>query len=489
MEQQQRSVPSKQTIEDAHRAKSTSRTYRTYQNQFLQFCKDVKSNLNPELATPVDCTDFFHHLYGLGKTARTVDSAKTSLVAYYKERRITPNPAQHAQSKQYVVGLKKYNKQHNIDDEKKAHPISVHELSVIMNALSVQHVFVGSMYRFLLCAAYLGCFRMGEMLSLTWDDVALNDDDKGKFVSIRLRWHKKASVTSDCQIYYLVDESVFPCLNICAMYSEYLKNVRKSGHNIASSAFVFPALSIASTGALTTNWYKKVDSLVVANQLKQIVESNGDLNTGISLHSLRRGGSFFRVFESPQRRFNFRELMAWCRWEDAKTCCEYLITRSISDSIDPTNLLRIRQMNDFAMNLESRFINTVRENNQSIQINHVQSPNVVQQSKIPKPIKSKQSTLDTFVAQSAIPTASSAKEAWNQWFNPIPELGLFRSIRSFSKDMIRQNRRKYSERLTLASAFQKYTTYDSFERSYSGFTLSYSSILKEVRKRKRENCL
>ncbi|RHY03977.1 hypothetical protein DYB30_009632 [Aphanomyces astaci] len=33
--------------------------------------------------------------------------------------------------------------------------------------------------------------------------------------------------------------------------------------------------------------------------------------------------------------------MTWCRWEDAKTCCEYLITRSITDEVGPKNMLRV----------------------------------------------------------------------------------------------------------------------------------------------------
>jgi integrase len=115
-----------------------------------------------------------------------------------------------------VVGLQKYNKQNNIDDEKKAHPVSVHELSIIMNAFSALHPFVGAMYRFMFSAAYLGCFRMGEVLNLTWDDVSIHNDEKGKYVSVRLRWHKKAHVESACQIYHLVDEIAFPCLKVCA---------------------------------------------------------------------------------------------------------------------------------------------------------------------------------------------------------------------------------------------------------------------------------
>ena len=60
-----------------------------------------------------------------------------------------------------------------------------------MNWFSNQHPLIGSMYRFMFYCAFLGCFRMGEVLALTWDDVALKEDENGKYVSIRLRWHTK----------------------------------------------------------------------------------------------------------------------------------------------------------------------------------------------------------------------------------------------------------------------------------------------------------
>ena len=51
------------------------------------------------------------------------------------------------------------------------------------------------------------------------------------------------------------------------------------------------------------------------------------------------------------------------------------------------------------------------------------------------------------------------------------------------------NNEMSSERQTLASAFTKYGNYEMFEVAYSGFKKTYSKILREVRKRKRENNL
>jgi integrase len=334
----------KEDIQDCFHAKNTKRTYKTYQSQFVKYCKVQKHNLIPKHAKTNDCIDFFHFLYSEEKkSARTIDCAKTALVNFFIDNGVDPNPAQHRDAKKYVKALQKYNRQHNIDEEKKAHPVSIHELSLIINAFAVYPRFVGSMYRFLFSACFIGCYRISEMLNLTWDDIALRQDPSGSYVSIRLRWHKKASVEEDSQVYCLVDEQSYPCLKVCTMFMEYQDMVRSIGINLSTRAFVFPSVSITEMGQPRINWYKALDQNQVRALLKDVVEKNADLPIGISLHSMRRGGCHYRTFESPERKFNFRELMAWCRWADAKTCVEYLVTKELSDAIDPRNLLRINR--------------------------------------------------------------------------------------------------------------------------------------------------
>ncbi len=65
-----------------------------------------------------------------------------------------------------------------------------------------------------------------------------------------------------------------------------------------------------------------------------------------------------------------------------------------------------------------------------------------------------------------------------------------------NKELFIDNRKRYSERVTLSLAFERYTSYQEFELVYSGYTSTYSgnayiiiAILKEVRLRKRENRL
>ncbi|RHY52842.1 hypothetical protein DYB30_011013, partial [Aphanomyces astaci] len=234
--------------------------------QFEAFYAHHKNGLNPNAATLEDCTDFLHHLYSLGRKTGSVDSVKTALVSFFKESCISPNPAQDMHVKRYGIGLQKYNRQNNIYDEKKAHPLTVHELSTLIKLFANTILF------------------------------------------------------------------------------------------------------------------------------------------------MRRGGCFYRVFESPERKFNFRELMAWCRWTDAKTCCEYLVTRSISDGIDPRNCMSIEQ---------------------------------------PKPVlppaRQRQLSLRECMVTKSIPTARSGRDPWDQWFTAYPKSGLFCAIKDFTKDMIKCDRRKYSE--------------------------------------------
>ncbi|KAF0740125.1 hypothetical protein Ae201684P_016649 [Aphanomyces euteiches] len=175
-------VPSKETIEESFHGASTRKVYKTYQNQFVAFCKENKRGLLPEQASAKECTDFFHYLYSNGKSARTIDSAKAALVAFFTTKNITPNQARDAEAKRYVVGLQKYNKLNNLDEVKKAHPLSVFELSAVMNAFAVYHPFVGALYRFMFCGCFLGCFRISEMLNLRWNDVDLGNDENGQYL-------------------------------------------------------------------------------------------------------------------------------------------------------------------------------------------------------------------------------------------------------------------------------------------------------------------
>jgi hypothetical protein len=44
------------------------------------------------------------------------------------------------------------------------------------------------------------------MLNLKWNDIGLRKDNKGQYLAIRLKWHKKDSVEEERQVYHLVDE-------------------------------------------------------------------------------------------------------------------------------------------------------------------------------------------------------------------------------------------------------------------------------------------
>ncbi|KAH9155508.1 hypothetical protein LEN26_003287 [Aphanomyces euteiches] len=326
-------LPTKQTIQESFLSASTLRTYATYQRQFT-----VKDGIDPLTSSTEECTDFFHHLYALGKSSRTIDSAKTALVALFKQNKIIPNPAQDIETKQYVVGLQKYNCQNNIDDERKAHPISVHELSLLFfffkfigKVQSLPRRYVSPLVLFriywLLSDVRIACFK--------WNDVEYGKAESGCYVSIRLRWHKKASVERECQVYHLVDEESYPCLRVCGFYNDYVDKVRACNISMDKDIFVFPHFTKLHDGSIKLDWFKPVDQKQLRLQLDILVAASPGLPYGISLHSMRRGGCYYRVFVSPERRFTFRELMAWCQWADAKTCCEYLVTRNLSDEINP----------------------------------------------------------------------------------------------------------------------------------------------------------
>ncbi|RQM31056.1 hypothetical protein B5M09_009470 [Aphanomyces astaci] len=91
------------------------------------------------------------------------------------QRRLTDELAcEHHRVKAHVLDLclnhltlQKYSKQNNVDEEKKAYPLTVYELSTLMNSLAHLHPFLGAMLRLLWAVGFIGCFRIiyGGMMS------------------------------------------------------------------------------------------------------------------------------------------------------------------------------------------------------------------------------------------------------------------------------------------------------------------------------------
>ncbi|KAG9411522.1 hypothetical protein AC1031_017159 [Aphanomyces cochlioides] len=406
------------------------------------------------------------------------------MVAMFKDRKVDPNPAQATDTKQYVVGLQKYNRHHNIDEENKAHPLSVHELSILMNSFGDLNPFLGAMFRFLFSVCYLGCFRISEVLSLRWSDLSRAESENGPYVSVRLRWHKKASVEKECQIYHLVDELSFPCLRVCGFHQDYVSAVRTAIIHMVDNAYVFPQIIGLQGGGIKVCWDKPMEQNYLRRRINDIVERSPELSVNVSLHSMRRGGSFYRVFESRERRFNFRELMAWCRWGDAKTMCEYLVTKNLSDAIDPRNLLSRPKSTGFVVSSNNSTPMTAEAIADFI-IKSLQEQDALPVVK-KLPTISKQTTLNSYVVPRTIPSAHSAQEAWQQWFYADVANGRPCALKDFTKAMVKMDRKKYSERQTIATAFSKFQSFELFANAFAGHTETYTSLLKEVRKRKRD---
>ncbi|KAF0704738.1 hypothetical protein AaE_014784 [Aphanomyces astaci] len=181
------------------------------------------------------------------------------------------------------------------------------------------HPFVGSLLPLLLAVGFLHCFRISEVLNLRFNDVQLVSEGSGRYLSVRLLWHKKANVEEDCQIYHLVDETTYPCLRVCTFHEEYLSTLRASGANLSSTAFVFSNFIFQHGSDPRVDWQRALEQKVLGKVLSDVVKMIPNLPIGISLHTLRRGGAFYWVFKSTERRFNFRELMAWCRLSDVNT--------------------------------------------------------------------------------------------------------------------------------------------------------------------------
>ncbi|RLO06825.1 hypothetical protein DYB28_001688 [Aphanomyces astaci] len=259
-------------MQESFHGASTRRAYTTYQKQFEMFLQTKKGGIDPTMSGTEESTNFFHYLYSQGKKARTIDLAKSALVAYFNARRVAPNPAQDTTARHYIVGLQKYNKQNNVDEEKKAHPLTVQEL------------------RFLLAVSFLDCFRMSEVLALRWNDVQIVSDQIEGYLSVRLRWHKKAGVEEEFQVYHLVDFVPLPS-RVWLPRRLYAK-LRACCVNLTSTAFEFPNVVMQQNGVPMVEWYSGLEQANLRKWLGDLVDATPDLPIGISLHSLRHRGRF-----------------------------------------------------------------------------------------------------------------------------------------------------------------------------------------------------
>ncbi|KAG9400809.1 hypothetical protein AC1031_010247 [Aphanomyces cochlioides] len=165
----------------------------------------------------------------------------------------------------------------------------------------------------------------------------------------------------------------------------------------------------------------------------------------------------------------------------------YLVTKNLSDKVDPRNLLSRPKSTSLVISSENTCPVTAEAIAEFV-VKLLNEQAVLPAQKSSPPV-TKQSTLMSYVVPKTIPTARSAKEAWQQWFYADLECGRPCALKDFTKVMVKMDRKKYSERQTIAAAFSKFQSFDLFANAFAGHTNTYTSLLKEVRKRKRDGSL
>ncbi|KAH9091341.1 hypothetical protein LEN26_018753 [Aphanomyces euteiches] len=168
--------------------------------------------------------------------------------------------------------------------------------------------------------------------------------------------------------------------------------------------------------------------------------------------------------------------------------CEYLITKNISDEIDPRNLLNRPKSTGSMMSSENTCSVTAEAVAEYV-VKLLQEQALLPSVAKPSPPVTKQTTLNSYVVPKTIPTARSAKEAWQQWFYADVACGRPCALKDFTMAMIKMDRKKYSERQTIAAAFSKFQSFDLFVNAYDGHTDTYTNLLREVRRRKSKGSL
>eukprot|EP00834_Sanchytrium_tribonematis_P004450 NODE_220_length_12432_cov_0.484878.p2 type:complete len:518 gc:universal NODE_220_length_12432_cov_0.484878:7970-6417(-) len=501
-------MPTITEILNSHLSNNTHASYASYIKGYKRFLEANPLSDNPEHTVLVDhVVSFLHHEAERGQKARSVDQAKSALVHLFEN--MANNPAKDKKAKKYVSGLKKYRRSNNIDEELQSHPITTFELNELMSSLNSQHPFIKTYYQFLFSLTFIGCFRINEVLDFKWNDVELRrDSDNQPYLAVRLRWFKHANVNNGSRVYHLYNEPGVSCLNVVDFYNIYRQHLQSLRTNLRRNDYLFSCYRFETDGNVDVHHSAKGIQAKIKQIIDDVTESNANIARGVSLHSFRRGGAYFRVFLSPTRRFDFNQLMAWCRWSDAKTMATYLITENISNNIDPTNLLKTAEQ--MHRQPQPQFNpNEIAESVARILREH-DNPNtqtkVVPGQSIAPPINTKTVTKTTVLQPSLQPRQTnlnsfaatttsrvvpkppkSVDDLWDYWFNVNPAVGIFTPMKEWGTCTNRRDQKKYSNWNVIGKVMEQYTDLNSFKAAYVGFTMPFTKLLKEIVRRNNLN--
>ncbi len=482
-----------QQVLDAALAESTHSAYNSYIRKFRLYCieKDYV-DLDYDSLTKV-IKDFMHTYTVAGYSAYTVDQIKSSLVYCYKILKISPNPAQDDVVKRYVLGLKKITKKTE-EESTKAYPISDKQIQFLLNGLAASHYLVQCYYRLLFCICYLGGFRIGEVLNIRWRDIGIHKSiDNVEYISVRLSWHKKGSVEEESNVYNLYNERGYVFLSVVDFYKQYVAALNQVvGYRMDHVGYVFGLLNFnRQTGVPLLATFNKTNQNKVRQFMDKIVENENELPFGLTLHSFRRGGAFFRVFVSKYIRFDFRQIQSWCRWEDSRTMLGYLLDHRLAKDISPQDLLNpinsIENHNINANEIVEQILRAAKDRSSSQVLPYVSNELQNTSNQVRQPV-AVQSSLSNFVNVKRVPTACNAKELWVQWYNGDPTKGLYQPLQSAdTRSWPLRDKKDYSPRRIIGKEFDKFQSYEDLELAYVGYSDGFVKFLDEVRRRNRNS--
>ncbi len=487
------------TIDDYRRASHSNKTlstYKTYIKQFNQFLVQKSSSLEtlsfPEKVLEVESFLYSKAVVG---TSNAVDQARSSLVYYFNEKSEydDQNPAKHSSIRKFVLGTRKRKRKFEHEEPEKAYPVGLSEMRELINQLENKHHYIRIYYTFLLILSFIGCFRISEVLALKWKDISLKLNEKGiEYIAVKLVWHKTATIAKDSSVFnlYQIDEP-FAIIEIFKLFKNNLQDL--SINNINGQSFIFCNYMFDKHGSLNLSIFESISQQRVREYIADLTNMSSALPETINLHSFRRGGSSYRVFEAINH-FSINEICAWCRWENPKTLSEYLLTKQLVKGIILTDLLnpirKGKSRNSDQNSILDKDIELISEKvvqklSKCVSFQNLSTTKIIQ--KIPE-VSLTQSKLEGTLVISSLPKITSAKYLWDLWFYGDSKVGIMRPLKDFSNDAFQSRKAKqnFSEKRIICLEMEKYESYDSFYTNYkinvdAGFR-SLRDIIRNKRK-------
>eukprot|EP00834_Sanchytrium_tribonematis_P003736 NODE_155_length_15238_cov_1.162560.p3 type:complete len:431 gc:universal NODE_155_length_15238_cov_1.162560:2645-1353(-) len=338
----------------------TLTSYGTYINAFVTYCNSNQIDFRPSNSNVPDIiVQFINHLVSTKNyAAGTYGTVHAGLLNYYKEvyklgkvcqvdsnnKYNGGNPAGHCSILEKVRAIKTSSARSG-EISKQAYPLQLNDIKQLISKLEgTNHSFLFAQLKLINAILYQGCFRIQNVLDMTFDDIKIcYDKNSVAFLYVHIPWMKqsqakKSGYNYNFKLYCQPGEEF---INPIRIYKEYLEqSVIESSSILLGKSKLFFSVSFEQSGSILIDPTHAMSQNNFLDKLKSVAHQfNMHFKDRLSCHSWRRGAAYHRVFEA-QNKLTLRELLRFVKWENSVTLSRYLVDLKLVREDAPEDILK-----------------------------------------------------------------------------------------------------------------------------------------------------